>query len=159
MSPTLDGSFALQERELQECIFLSIFVDPFKHKKQQNSFPSLPSHKEYYLMQLQSMSNPTLNKARFSDTEMYITNFDRAVTTALNLNVPNFAHSTLIYSHTLTPSHSQPSHSHPHTQPSHSHPHTHTSHLHTAGTASHSLDYRKAAGAFIHGFRYTGTVL
>lgn len=24
------------------------------------------------------------------------------------------------------------------------------------GTASHSLDYRKSAGGFIHGFRYTG---
>ena len=26
-----------------------------------------------------------------------------------------------------------------------------------AGTASHSLDHRKSAGGFIHGFRYTGT--
>jgi len=25
-----------------------------------------------------------------------------------------------------------------------------------AGTASHSLDFRKSAGGFIHGFRYTG---
>lgn len=24
------------------------------------------------------------------------------------------------------------------------------------GTASHSLDFRKSAGGFIHGFRYTG---
>lgn len=27
-----------------------------------------------------------------------------------------------------------------------------------AGTASHSLDWRKSAGGFIHGFRYTGIV-
>ena len=26
----------------------------------------------------------------------------------------------------------------------------------TAGVASHSLDYRKSAGGFIHGYRYTG---
>ena len=25
-----------------------------------------------------------------------------------------------------------------------------------AGVMTHSLDYRKSAGAFIHGFRYTG---
>ena len=25
-----------------------------------------------------------------------------------------------------------------------------------AGVVSHSLDYRKSAGGFIHGFRYTG---
>ena len=25
-----------------------------------------------------------------------------------------------------------------------------------AGTATHSLDFRKSAGGFIHGFRYTG---
>lgn len=29
-------------------------------------------------------------------------------------------------------------------------------HTEIAGTATHSLDYRKSAGAFIHGFRYTG---
>lgn len=29
-------------------------------------------------------------------------------------------------------------------------------HTQIAGTATHSLDYRKSAGAFIHGFRYTG---
>ena len=38
------------------------FCGSSQHKKQQNPFPSLPSHKEYYLMQLQSMCNPTLNK-------------------------------------------------------------------------------------------------
>ena len=27
-----------------------------------------------------------------------------------------------------------------------------------AGTASHSLDFRKSAGGFIHGYRYTGNV-
>lgn len=29
--------------------------------------------------------------------------------------------------------------------------------LYFAGTVAHSLDYRKSAGGFIHGFRYTGT--
>ena len=28
--------------------------------------------------------------------------------------------------------------------------------LYYAGTVTHSLDYRKSAGGFIHGFRYTG---
>lgn len=28
--------------------------------------------------------------------------------------------------------------------------------LFVVGTASHSLDFRKSAGGFIHGFRYTG---
>ena len=28
-----------------------------------------------------------------------------------------------------------------------------------AGTASHSLDFRKSAGGFIHGYRYTGKTL
>ena len=28
--------------------------------------------------------------------------------------------------------------------------------MYVAGTAAHSLDYRRAAGGFIHGFRYTG---
>ena len=28
----------------------------------------------------------------------------------------------------------------------------------TAGTATHGLDYRKSAGGFIHGFRYSGKV-
>jgi hypothetical protein len=28
--------------------------------------------------------------------------------------------------------------------------------LYFAGTNSHSVDWRKAAGGFIHGFRYTG---
>ena len=28
--------------------------------------------------------------------------------------------------------------------------------LYYAGTATHSLDWRKSAGGFIHGFRYTG---
>lgn len=28
--------------------------------------------------------------------------------------------------------------------------------LFVLGTASHSVDYRKSAGGFIHGFRYTG---
>lgn len=37
--------------------------------------------------------------------------------------------------------------------------HTYT-HLSTiAGTASHSLDFKKSAGGFIHGFRYTGKLL
>jgi hypothetical protein len=27
-----------------------------------------------------------------------------------------------------------------------------------AGTATHSLDFRKSAGGFIHGFRYTGMI-
>ena len=30
--------------------------------------------------------------------------------------------------------------------------------LFIAGGASHSLDHRKSAGGFIHGFRYTGSV-
>ena len=81
----------------------------------------------------------------------------RQHTSCCMLSVSNFAHSTLIYSHTLMSSHSHtltltPSHSHTHTL-------TLTPYTLTAGTASHSLDYRKAAGAFIHGFRYTGTVL
>ena len=29
--------------------------------------------------------------------------------------------------------------------------------LYFAGTNTHSLDFRKSAGGFIHGFRYTGT--
>ena len=29
--------------------------------------------------------------------------------------------------------------------------------LWAAGTSTHSLDFKKSAGAFIHGFRYTGT--
>jgi len=29
--------------------------------------------------------------------------------------------------------------------------------VYAVGTATHSLDYRKSAGGFIHGFRYTGT--
>ena len=29
--------------------------------------------------------------------------------------------------------------------------------LTTAGVATHSLDWRKSAGGFIHGYRYTGT--
>ena len=29
-------------------------------------------------------------------------------------------------------------------------------HSDTGGTASHSLDYKRSAGAFIHGYRYTG---
>ena len=41
---------------------------------------------------------------------------------------------------------------------SYTHTHTHT-HTLTAGTASYSLDFKKSAGAFIHGFRYTGTML
>lgn len=28
--------------------------------------------------------------------------------------------------------------------------------MYVAGTATHSLDFRKSAGGFIHGFRYTG---
>ena len=28
--------------------------------------------------------------------------------------------------------------------------------LYFAGTITHSLDYRRSAGGFIHGFRYTG---
>lgn len=28
--------------------------------------------------------------------------------------------------------------------------------MYVAGSAAHSLDFRKAAGGFIHGFRYTG---
>ena len=28
--------------------------------------------------------------------------------------------------------------------------------VYVVGTASHSIDFRKSAGAFIHGFRYTG---
>ena len=28
--------------------------------------------------------------------------------------------------------------------------------LYFAGTVTHSLDYRKSAGGFIHGFRYSG---
>lgn len=31
--------------------------------------------------------------------------------------------------------------------------------LSTAGAATHSLDYRKSAGGFIHGYRYTGRIL
>ena len=30
--------------------------------------------------------------------------------------------------------------------------------LYIAGTAAHSLDWRKSAGGFIHGFRYTGEI-
>ena len=81
--------------------------------------------------------------------------FYPGLSTTLNLAVSNFAHSTLVYCHTLTLSHPPLTPSHSHT---HSHCHTLTLTL-TAGTASHSLDYRKAAGAFIHGFRYSGTVL
>ena len=43
-------------------IFINFCGSFQTQKKQQNSFPSLPSHKEYYLLQLQSMCNPTLNK-------------------------------------------------------------------------------------------------
>ena len=28
-----------------------------------------------------------------------------------------------------------------------------------AGVATHSLDYKKSAGGFIHGYRYTGKLL
>lgn len=31
--------------------------------------------------------------------------------------------------------------------------------MYLAGTATHSLDFRKSAGGFIHGFRYTGNSL
>ena len=31
--------------------------------------------------------------------------------------------------------------------------------LYFAGTSTHSLDYRKSAGGFIHGFRYTSKEL
>ena len=29
----------------------------------------------------------------------------------------------------------------------------------TAGVATHSLDYKKSAGGFIHGYRYTGNLV
>lgn len=29
--------------------------------------------------------------------------------------------------------------------------------MYLAGAATHSLDFRKSAGGFIHGYRYTGT--
>lgn len=32
-------------------------------------------------------------------------------------------------------------------------------HMYFAGTNTHSLDFRKSAGGFIHGFRYTGMYL
>ncbi len=32
-------------------------------------------------------------------------------------------------------------------------------HMYVIGAASHSLDFRRSAGGFIHGFRYTGFVL
>lgn len=30
--------------------------------------------------------------------------------------------------------------------------------MYVAGTAGHSVDWRKSAGGFIHGFRYTGKI-
>ena len=144
------------------CIVLSIFVDPLNTKNNKIPSPPCPPTKNIIWCSYKACVTPPLTKVHWYWN--VCNKFWPGCHHCLKfkcIKLCSFYSHLLSHSHVLT-------FSHPHTHtltltPSHSHPHTHTltltPHTLTAGTASHSLDYRKAAGAFIHGFRYTGTVL